>query len=82
MYLLVIAWTYVVLMMAVAEGTASNGTVLGAVVTFLLYGALPMGILIYIGGTGGRRKKRKAAEAQELEAEKAQAAATDEKKEP
>ena len=42
MYLIVIAWTYVTLMMAVAEATSPVGSVLGAVVTFLLYGALPM----------------------------------------
>lgn len=29
MYLVAIAWIYVVLMMAVAEATNSNGTVLG-----------------------------------------------------
>ena len=34
MYLIVIAWIYVVLMMSVAEATNSNGTVLGAVITF------------------------------------------------
>ena len=38
MYLVVIAWIYVVLLMSVAEATNTNGTVLGAVVTFLLYG--------------------------------------------
>ena len=42
MYLVLIAWFYVALMMAVAEATSPVGTVLGAVFTFLLYGALPM----------------------------------------
>ena len=34
MYLVAIAWMYVVLMMSVAEATNANGTVLGAIVTF------------------------------------------------
>ena len=36
MYLVVIAWIYVVLMMSVAEATNTNGTLLGAIVTFFL----------------------------------------------
>jgi hypothetical protein len=36
MYLIVIAWTYVALMMGVAEANHPNGTVLGAVFTFVL----------------------------------------------
>jgi hypothetical protein len=62
MYLVAIAWGYVVLMMAVAEATAPNGTVLGAVFTFLLYGALPLSIVLYILGTPSRRRGRLAAE--------------------
>lgn len=65
MYLIVIAWTYVTLMMAVAEATSSTGTVLGAVITFLLYGALPMGILVYILGTPSRKRAIKAREVAE-----------------
>lgn len=62
MYLVVIAWLYVTLMMAVAEATNSNGTVLGAIVTFVLYGLLPMGIVVYILGTPARRRALKARE--------------------
>ena len=65
MYLIVIAWTYVTLMMAVAEATSPTGTVLGAVITFTLYGLLPMGILVYILGTPSRKRKIKAREAAE-----------------
>lgn len=65
MYLIVIAWTYVTLMMAVAEATSPSGTVLGAVITFALYGLLPMGILVYILGTPGRKRAIKAREARE-----------------
>src|SRR5687767_8399934 len=68
MYLVAIAWIYVVLMMAVAEATSSNGTVLGAVFTFLLYGALPLAIVLYVMGTPGRRRMRRAREAAEAAA--------------
>jgi hypothetical protein len=64
-YLVAIAWIYVVLMMAVAEATNSNGTVLGAFFTFLLYGLLPLSLVIYLMRTPDRRKARKAQEAAE-----------------
>ena len=64
MYLIAIAWMYVVLMMAVAEATNSTGTILGALFTFALYGLLPLGIVLYIFGTPGRKRARRAAEAE------------------
>ncbi len=48
MYLVAIAWIYVVLMMAVAEAMHPEGTVLGAIITFVLYGILPLAIVLYI----------------------------------
>ena len=75
MYLIVIAWTYVTLMMAVAEATSPQGTVLGAVITFALYGLLPMGILVYILGTPSRKRKIKARDAAEQAAYDAEQAA-------
>jgi membrane protein implicated in regulation of membrane protease activity len=62
MHLVAIAWVYVVLMMAVAEATSANGTLLGAVFTVLLYGVLPLTIVLYVLGTPGRRRARRAAE--------------------
>ena len=62
MYVVVIAWIYVVLMASVAEAVSSTGTVLGAIVTFLLYGLLPLGIVVYIMGTPGRKRMLKARE--------------------
>jgi hypothetical protein len=56
MHLIAIAWIYVVLMMALAEAMSSQGTVLGAVFTFLLYGALPLGIVLYIFATPARKR--------------------------
>ena len=63
MHLVAIAWIYVVLMMAVAEALSSQGTVLGAVITFVLYGVLPLSVVLYIMGTPARRRARRAAEA-------------------
>lgn len=62
MYLVLIAWLYVALMMAIAEATSPVGTALGAFFTFILYGLLPMGIVGYVMGAPTRRKARKAAE--------------------
>jgi hypothetical protein len=63
MYLVPIAWLYVATMMAVAEATSDVGTLLGAIVTFVLYGLLPVVLLMYIMGTPGRKRQIKAREA-------------------
>ena len=63
MYLVAIGWMYVVVMMAVAEATSPQGTLLGAFFTFVLYGLLPLSIVMYLLGTPSRRKARQAAEA-------------------
>lgn len=77
MYLIVIAWFYVTLMMALAEAFGPQGSVLGAIVTFSLYGLLPMGIIIYIFGTPERKRKLKAQrEAEQRAYDAAQAAAS------
>ncbi|RZI91766.1 MAG: hypothetical protein EOP39_32975 [Rubrivivax sp.] len=68
MYLIPIAWLYVVLMMSVAEATNTTGTVLGAIVTFLLYGLMPVALLMYILGTPGRKRRLRAQEAEADEA--------------
>ena len=65
MYLVAIAWIYVLLMMAVAEATNPNGTVAGAVFTFLGYGVLPLGIVLYIARAPARTRMRRAREAAE-----------------
>lgn len=63
MYLIVIAWIYVVLMMSVAEATNTTGTVLGALVTFVLYGLAPVGLVIYLMRAPARNKAAKLREA-------------------
>jgi hypothetical protein len=63
MYLVVIAWAYVVLMVAVVEATSSAGTLLGALLTLLGWGVLPLSIVTYLMGTPARRRARASAEA-------------------
>lgn len=58
MYLIAIAWIYVVLMVALVEAMSPQGTVLGAVFTVLLWGLLPLAIVLYIVGTPGRKRAR------------------------
>jgi hypothetical protein len=65
MHLVLIAWGYVVVMMALAEALAPKGTVLGALSTLLLYGALPLWIVLYIMGAPARRRARKASDARQ-----------------
>jgi len=48
--------------MAAAEATSSQGSILGAIITFVLYGLLPISLVLYIMGTPRRREARKRAE--------------------
>ena len=68
MYLVIIAWMYVVLMMSVAEATNTTGTLLGAIVTFFLYGVGPAGLVAYLMGTPARKRAIKKRAAEELAA--------------
>ena len=54
---------YVVLLMTVAEALSPNGSLLGAIITFVFYGALPLSILLFILGTPARRRALRAREA-------------------
>jgi mannose/fructose/N-acetylgalactosamine-specific phosphotransferase system component IID len=63
MYVVIIAWMYVVLLMAAAEALSSQGTVLGALFTLVLYGLLPLSIVVYILATPARKRARALREA-------------------
>lgn len=80
MYLVLIAWLYVTLLMAVAEAASPGGTLLGAAVTFVFYGLLPAGILGYILATPARKRAlraRRAAEQARWDARQASAVEPD-----
>ncbi len=75
MHIVAVAWIFVVVLMTVAEATSTQGSVLGALVTLVLYGLLPLAIVMYLMGTPMRRRARRAAELQEEAAAEAAAAA-------
>ncbi len=64
MYIVAIAWLYVALMMAIAEATHARGSLLGALVTFFLYGVGPVALVVYLLATPARRRARRTAQAQ------------------
>ena len=64
MYLVAIAWMFVVVLMSAAEAMSPIGSVLGALITLLLYGVLPLSIVLYVMATPLRRRARVAAEIQ------------------
>ena len=53
MHIAAVGWIYVVLMMSVVEESFIAG-----IMTLFLYGVLPVTIILYIGGTGNRRRRR------------------------
>lgn len=65
MYLILIAWLYVTVMMAAAEATNPQGSLLGAIVTFLFYGLGPSALVIYLIRTPQRKRAIRAREAAE-----------------
>ncbi|MEH6435545.1 hypothetical protein [Massilia sp. DD77] len=67
MWIVAVAWIYVVVLMAATEPTVTGG-----IMTFLAYCVVPLSILFYLTGSKRRRAKR------ELQARAAQeSAATD-----
>lgn len=59
MLIVIIAWMYVVILMALTEHSFIAG-----LMTFLLYGLLPLGTVVYLLNTPARRARRKRAEQQ------------------
>jgi len=56
MWIVAVAWIYVVVLMAATEPTA-----VGGVMTFVFYCALPLSILFYLTGAKRRRQRRQRA---------------------
>ena len=57
MYIVAIAWLYVVLMMSLTETSFVAG-----VATFLFYGLLPLALFLWLVGTPQRRRNRRSAD--------------------
>lgn len=64
MYLIAIAWIYVVLLVSLA-----NTTVVGGVLTFLLAGAGPLALFVWLFGTPQRRRNAARKKPDNLESE-------------
>lgn len=62
MYIVAIGWMYVVLMMSITEASVVAG-----IMTFVIYGVMPLSIILYLMGTGKRKRDRAAAEKLRLE---------------
>ena len=62
MYIIAIAWLYVVVLMAAAENTITAG-----VLTFLFYGLFPCAILLWALGAKHRRFKKSVKEQENSE---------------
>lgn len=63
MHLIALTWAFIVVLMAAAEAGSPQGSLLGALFTLLLYGALPLSIVLYVMGTPMRRRARRRREA-------------------
>lgn len=63
MYLVAIAWLYVVLMMAITETSIAAG-----IATFLFYGLFPLALFLWLFGTPHRKrmKAQRAAQQQRM----------------
>jgi len=62
MHIAAVGWTYVVLMMAITEES-----VIAAIMTFLFYGVLPVSIIVYLTGTGNRKRRRQQEQLQAMQ---------------
>jgi hypothetical protein len=54
LYLIAIAWVYVVLMMSLAESS-----VIAGIMTFIFYCIIPLGLVLYILSSPARKRQRK-----------------------
>lgn len=62
MHIAAVGWIYVVLMMSITEDS-----VIAGIMTFFVYGVLPVTIILYITGTGSRRRQREQKNLQEMQ---------------
>jgi membrane protein implicated in regulation of membrane protease activity len=54
MYIVAIAWIYVTLLMALTEPNVTAG-----ILTFALYGLMPLALLLWLFGTPIRRRRKR-----------------------
>lgn len=76
MHIAAVGWIYVVLMMSVVEESFVAG-----IMTFFLYGMLPVTIILYIGGTSKRRRRLQEAQLRQREVQEQQQTVQEDKRE-
>lgn len=67
LYLIAIAWIYVVLLMSLAESS-----VIAGIMTFIFYCIVPLGLVLYILSSPARKRQIKKTEQERLEQQKSQ----------
>jgi hypothetical protein len=63
LHIVALAWLFVVVLAAAVEAVSPQGTVVGALLTLIGWGVVPLAVVLYILGTPARRRARRAAEA-------------------
>lgn len=58
MHLVALTWGFIAVLMAAAEAVSPQGSLLGAAITLLLYGVVPLSIVLYVLATPMRRRAR------------------------
>lgn len=64
MYIIAIAWLYVVMLMALTEES-----IIGGIMSLIFYGVLPLSIFLYVFGTPQRKRYKRQAEQRESESQ-------------
>ena len=64
MYIIAIAWLYVVILIA-----AADTSVVGGVLTLVFFGLLPLALFLWLFGTPARRRARAQQEAKQEQSE-------------
>lgn len=60
LYVVALAWMYVVVMVALVEVFSPQGSALGALFTVIGWGVIPLSVVLYILATPARRAARRA----------------------
>jgi choline-glycine betaine transporter len=63
LWIVAVAWLFVVGLVALVELTSPRGSVAGALGTLMLYGLLPLALVMWLMGASLRRRRRHAAAA-------------------
>lgn len=63
MLIVALGWSFAVGLFALVHALSPQGTLLGALLTLVLAGVLPLAVLAWLIGAGARRRERRAASA-------------------